>query len=148
MNDILKRLKGPGIGLIITGSLNGVIGLLTLLSGLARLAGLGGKERIIRDDAEKLGYFVGTGLGYGIGLLSMLLAPLIILGGIKLMKGKSRGLAMTAAVLAILPATSCCFVIGAVFGIWALVVLMNPEVKAYFAGGPNQQFNPPPQNWQ
>ncbi len=148
MNDILSRLKAPGIGLIITGALNGLIGLLTVLSGLARLAGLGGKESAIRDDAEKLGYFVGTGLSYGVGVLSLLLAPLIILGGIKLMKGKNRGLVMAAAIFAILPVTSCCFIVGAVFGIWALVVLMNPDVKAYFAGEHNQPFNSPPQNWQ
>jgi heme A synthase len=70
MNDILKRLKMPAIGLIITGVLSGVLGILSVLSGLARLAGFIGTEPRMRDDAEKLGYYVGTGFGYGVGVLS------------------------------------------------------------------------------
>jgi hypothetical protein len=66
-----------------------------------------------------------------------------------MMKGQSRGLAMTAAVLSLLPITCCSFPLGMIFGIWALVVLMNSEVKAYFAGENISQFNSPqPPNWQ
>ena len=150
MNDILGKLKGPGIGLIVTGAINAIIGLLILLSGLMRLAGVTSvKEPRLSSDAEKVGYFIGTGSSYAIALLSLILAPVIIFGAIKLMKGQSKGLAKTAAILAILPFTSCCFIVGAIFGIWALVVLANPDVKAFFAGDYNR-FNPPqpPQNWQ
>ncbi|HEV7645683.1 MAG TPA: hypothetical protein VGO50_17220 [Pyrinomonadaceae bacterium] len=150
MNDVLKRLKAPAIGLLVTAILDLAIGALTILSGLARLAGVLGKEPRIRDDAEKLGYFIGTGLGYGGGILSVILAPIIIYGAVKMMKGQSRGLSMTAAVLSIIPITCCSFPLGMIFGIWALVVLRNPEVKAYFESGYNPSANPPnpPQNWQ
>jgi hypothetical protein len=79
----------------------------------------------------------------------VILAPIIIFGAIKMMKGQNRTLAMAAAVLSIVPITCCAFPLGMIFGIWALVVMMNPEVKAYFAGGAGG-FNPPqpPQNWQ
>jgi hypothetical protein len=145
MNEILGRLKVPAIGLLITGVLSGALGFLTIISGLLRLAGALGKEQPIRDDAERLGYYFGTGLGYGIGVLSLLLAPVIIVGAVKMMKGQSRGLAMAAALFSLVPITCCSVPLGTIFGIWALVVLMNPDVKAYFAG----EYRPSaPQNWQ
>jgi hypothetical protein len=39
---------------------------------------------------------------------------------------------MAAAILAILPVTSCCFIVSIIFGVWTLVLLRNPEVKLYF----------------
>jgi len=45
-----------------------------------------------------------------------------------------------------IPFTSCCFLIGAPIGIWALVVLSKPEVQMFFGrGGANYQPPPPPQ---
>jgi hypothetical protein len=149
MNETLNKLKGPAIGLIVTGALNGAIGLLTILSGLLRLSGIMGKEARIHDEAEKLGYMVGTGLGYGVGFLSLLFAPVIVLGAVKMMRGQSRGLAMTAAVLSLVPITCCSFPLGMIFGIWALVVLRSADIAAYFSGENISQFNPPqPPNWQ
>jgi hypothetical protein len=63
----------------------------------------------------------------------MLLGALIIFGGVKMKSLKSYGLSMAAAVLAALPCTSywCCL-IGLPVGIWAIVVLMDQQVKASF----------------
>ena len=103
----------------------------------------------VAQAAEQLGYYVGTGVGYGIGVLSLILAPIIIFGAIRMMKGQSRGLGVTAAVLSLLPITCCSFPLGMIFGIWALVVLRNAEVQAYFSGENVSQFNSPqPPNWQ
>ena len=136
--------------MIVMAALDLALGALSVISGLMRLAGVLGKEPRITDDAEKLGYFIGTGLGYTCGVLSLIFAPIIIFRAIKMMKGRSRGLAMTAAVLSALPVTCCSVPLGMIFGIWALMVLMNPEVKAYFAGDHSQSADPPqpPQNWQ
>ncbi len=154
ISDALKRLKAPAIGLLVTGALSMAMGAMTIVSGLLRLAGLMGKGPRIKDDAEQLGYFIGMGVSYGAGIFSMIAAPFIIFGAARMMKGQNRGLSMTAAILSILPITCCSFPLGVIFGIWALVVLMNPEVKDYFAGASNQSFSPPPpppqppQNWQ
>jgi hypothetical protein len=43
---------------------------------------------------------------------------------------------MTAAILALVPCTSPCCLAGIPAGIWALVVLAKPEVKAGFHLGP------------
>ena len=55
----------------------------------------------------------------------------IALGGWKMWNLKWYGLALRAAVLAMLPCTAGCF-LGLPFGIWALVVLLDPEVRAAF----------------
>lgn len=146
-NDVLKQVKAPAIGLIITGSLNGMIGLMTLASGLLRLAGVI-KDQIPTNESERLGYYIGTGFSYGIGFFSLILAPLIIFGAVKMIKGEKIGLAKTSAILAILPLSSCCFIVGIPFGIWALIVLRKPEVKHFFENAMNRQHFPPqPPQW-
>ncbi|MDQ3712199.1 MAG: hypothetical protein M3388_08285 [Acidobacteriota bacterium] len=143
-NDILSKLKAPAICLILTGALNGLISILTLLGGVARFAGIGGRESLPTRDAERFGFYVGTLITYGSGLLALIVASIIIYGAIQMMKGRKLGLAKASAILAIVPFTSCCFLIGIPVGIWALTVLGKPDVKAVFRGEnlpPN--FNPP-----
>ena len=151
MTDILAKLRNPAIGLIVSGCINGCLGALALLSGLLRFSGIAGKEKLPTEQAEKIGYLVGTFGGYGIGLLSLIVSPIIIYGAMKMMKGQSRGLAMAAAILSILPLTSCCFVLSGIFGIWAIIVLFQADVKAFFLNGGEQQANyfppQPPRNW-
>ena len=54
-----------------------------------------------------------------------------IFGALKMRNVQSYGLAMAAAITVMLPCTCCC-VLGLPAGIWALVVLNKPEVKAAF----------------
>jgi hypothetical protein len=148
--DVLQKLKGPAIALIVAGSLNGVLSLLTLLSGLLRLSGMAGEEKIPTDEAERFGYYVGTFGSYAIASFSLIVAPLVIYGAVQMLNGQKYGLAKTAAILAVIPLTSCCFLVGMPIGIWALVVLGQPEIKALFRGEmPRGNFYPPqpPQSW-
>lgn len=133
--EALQKLKGPAISLIVVGSLNGILGILSLLSGLARLAGMGGNRSLPRDEAERMGYMMGTVGGYILALISLLLAPVVIYGAIQMLKGKKPGLAKAAAIVAMIPISSCCFLLGIPAGIWALVVMAKPEVKALFQNG-------------
>jgi hypothetical protein len=130
-NEILEKLKVPAIGLIITGSLNIILGILVVLSALLQTAN-GAFDRGFKSDAEQIGYYTGFIGPTLIGVISIIFAPIIIFGGIKLLGGKSRTLAICAAVLATIPLSSCCFIAGSIFGIWTLVVLMKPDVKAFF----------------
>lgn len=148
--DGRQKLRAPAIGLIVAGSLNGATGLIALLSGLMRLTGIVGKETLPSDQAEKMGYMAGTIVPYMISFISLVLAPVIIYGAVRMMQGKQPGLAKIAAILAIIPVTSCCFVIGIPVGIWSLIVLAKPEVQAVFSGeAPSGMGYPPqpPQNW-
>jgi len=58
----------------------------------------------------------------------------IFLAGGKMRQLKSYGLAMTGSIMAILPiCTNNCCCLSIPFGIWALVVLLNSDVKLAFA---------------
>jgi hypothetical protein len=66
--------------------------------------------------------------------LSGVFGVLIILGGVKLMNLSGSGLPIVGSILAMIPCTSsCCCLIGLPAGIWALVVLSRPNVKAAIA---------------
>lgn len=131
-NDPLRNLKAPATGLIVAGCLNGVTAFLTLLGGIFRLTGGLGNESLPTDRPERIGFFIGTIGTYSIALISLLLAPVIVYGAVQLMQGRKPGLARIASILAIVPLTSCCFVVGAPFGIWAMIVLSKPEIKELF----------------
>jgi hypothetical protein len=80
--------------------------------------------------------------------LSGVFGVLIILGGVKLMNLSGTGLPITGSLLAMIPCTSsCCCLIGLPAGIWALVALSRPNVKAAIAANrtgrmanPDDQF--------
>jgi hypothetical protein len=65
---------------------------------------------------------------------SLIIGGVVAFGGFKMMKLQNYNLAMAAAVLALIPCSVCCL-IGLPAGIWALIILMKPEVKAAFTQG-------------
>ena len=91
-------------------------------------------------DLKKQGYTVdqvrtwlvnGGFIWAGVDFLASLL---VILGGIRMMSLKNYGLALFASIVAALPVVSCsgCCGAGEIVGIWALIVLLNPDVRAAF----------------
>jgi hypothetical protein len=79
-------------------------------------------------------------------VIGITLDVLILLGGLRMKATRSYGLALTGAICAIVPFNSCCC-LALPIGIWALVVLVKPEVKAAFAGrstreAPADDFDP------
>jgi hypothetical protein len=71
-------------------------------------------------------------MGVVFNVIAIGVAVVILLGALKMKKLESFGLAMTAAILAMIPCLSPCCILGLPFGIWALVVLNKPEVKSAF----------------
>jgi hypothetical protein len=143
--DHLERLRAPATALIIAASLNAMIGLLALLGGLVRLSGLSGSEQLPTDEAERIGYVSSTVITYCISLLSLLLAPLIIYGAVQMMHGKKYKMARVAAIVAINPFTSCCFLVSIPMGLWAMILLGKPEIQAVFASDASHRNSLPPQ---
>jgi hypothetical protein len=123
------------VGLIVVGALNACTGLLALLS-IAMRGALIDSVRVFESEAERAGYMTSQVAAIAASLLGILLAPLLIAGAVRMMNGRSYGLAKAAAILAIVPCTSPCCLAGIPVGIWALVTLGKPEVKAVFAGLP------------
>src|SRR5262245_22337658 len=66
--------------------------------------------------------------------VSGLFGVVILLGGIKLLNLSGTALPVISSILAMIPCTSgCCCLLGLPAGIWALVALSRPEVKAAMA---------------
>jgi hypothetical protein len=65
-------------------------------------------------------------------VLAVLASMLIFLAGIRMRSLQSYGLALISSLLACVPLISCCCGLGQIAGIWALVVLMDPEVRTAF----------------
>jgi len=60
-------------------------------------------------------------------------AGVAFVGALRMKQLRSYNFAMTAAIIAIVPCTTyICCILATPLGIWALVVLMKPEVKAAF----------------
>lgn len=62
-------------------------------------------------------------------LLSLPLGIIVTVGGWRMLQGRSYGLAVTASILALFPCQPLS-ILGMVFGIWSLIVLNRPGVKA------------------
>jgi hypothetical protein len=138
------QVQPVAVSLIIVGSLNAALGLLGIISQLIQISNP--RRPVTGSEAEKLGYVTGQFMALLTFFLSVVVAPMVIYGAVKMLNGLSYGWAKAASILAIIPFTSCCFLIGAPIGIWALVVLSKPEVKMFFGrGGANYQPPPPPQ---
>jgi hypothetical protein len=115
-----NRLSGPSIGLIITGIL-GIVGAVGIMQGAAR-----------NQFGIMLPMFHG-GFAVPSGAISFALAIIVLIGAIKMKNLESYSFAMAAAIIAMIPCFhSCCGLLGLPFGIWALVVLNDPMVRAAF----------------
>jgi hypothetical protein len=138
----------PGIFLIIVGVLNllgaGILGFVGFSASQVPTAELQSQMEKQQPgnvkELQKAGlsvkdiqnwYLYGGGIG---GCVGGLLAIPIILGGIAMCTRKAYGLAVIASILAAIPvlSPSACCIFGMAIGIWALVVLLNAEVKATF----------------
>jgi hypothetical protein len=62
-----------------------------------------------------------------------IMAIVTIVGSIQMLRRKTWGLALTACILAMIHIGSCCCVLGLPIGIWALILLVNPDVKDSFS---------------
>ena len=68
------------------------------------------------------------------GAFSFLCSVFIVLGGMKMKSLTGYGWGMAGSILAIIPVcTNSCCCLSTPFGIWALVVLLNSDVKLAFA---------------
>lgn len=124
-----EMLNIPSILLIIVGS----IGILAGLNALVQDSGTLPPELLEKPEiAQFKGVFEGL-LTYNKvwAAIGMALNALIVFAAIKMRKLEIYGLALAAAIIAIIPCFNCCC-LPMPAGIWALVILLKPEVKASF----------------
>ena len=116
-----ERTQAPGIALLVTG-------ILSLLMGFAMVS-IG--TILIAEPEDADDRVAGIQLAVS-GPYCTALSVLIILGAIGMIRGRRHGLAITAAVLSMVPCTNPCWLLGLPFGIWAMIVLCDKDVKASF----------------
>lgn len=131
-----SQLKVPAVLILILAGIGAVFSVLgVFLKGAGLDWALNGgfpMDASVRTQLEQL-RAAGIGamdifnsiLGVGINVL-------VIVGALKMQRLQSWGLAMTSAILIMLPCSGCCCLLGLPVGIWALVTLNKPEIKAAF----------------
>lgn len=128
-----QQVQGPAIGLIITAVIGGIFALIGIFG---QILGMG----VGMMDLEQYGggsewaeYALGGGFGIASSIIGLVVAGFIIWAALQMKALRQWTLAVVASILAMIPCISPCCIIGLPIGIWALVVLMKPEVKAAFS---------------
>ena len=124
-----EQVRGPAVGLIVTAILGFLAQVAALVMNVLGVS-LGAMQKQVPTEAW-VNMFSGT-LGVVGSVLGMAVSVIILYGGLKMMKLKNHGWAIAASILALAPCISPCCLVGLPIGIWALVVLAKPEVKAAF----------------
>jgi hypothetical protein len=130
--DVARRLRGPALGLVAVGILN-----VTLVLAFAAFNVWYQLERHEALNAESVTSWRDVILGVAgmmllaLVILTAVISVLMILGGSRMLSLRSRGLALTASWLAVLP-VSPMIVLSLPVGVWALVVLLSAEGKEAF----------------
>jgi len=126
--NAVDQVSGPAIGLIVVACLSLAVALLNLILNLTMTSlfpmPADGPSPEIMKFAQGIGGIIGAGVAFAI-------YGTMLFGAIKMKKLQSYGLAMTAAILGLLPCSICCLA-GLPIGIWALVALNKPGVKSAF----------------
>ena len=128
---VSSQVQGPAIALIIVAALNFIMATISLIINLAG-TGMGRFGPIGNPEIERLLEMTSGIAGIISSLVNIGIAVLIFVGAQKMKNLQNYGLAMTATILAMVPCFSPCCLIGLPLGIWALVVLLKPEVKSAF----------------
>ena len=144
----LAKVKAPAICLMVTA----ILSLLLVVFGAGwELSGMGEKQRQnqiqevendpklqpqqkkeIIEFTKKIQDIVGPPNIYISWGLTTVFSLLALVGAMKMKNLSGRGWAYTSAILCMTPCTSGCCLLGLPFGIWAMIVLSNPDVKRAF----------------
>lgn len=115
----------PAIALIATAVATVVTGLLYLLFSLTT-------DAPFMSDVPEASRSIFRGILIVWGLVFILAAALILVGGIELLRMRRIGMVKLAAALCIIPCTNGWWIVGIPIGIWTLAVIRRPRVVAEF----------------
>ncbi len=149
LQAIMAKVTPPAIGLIVTGVLNVLLSLWGIISSALFVAGLnpmaqgqmqqfeelaaqGGEQAAMAETIMQVTSVMQGPVGLVAGIIQLVIGGVIIAGAIKMKNLQSYGFALTATILAMIPCLSNCCIVGLPIGIWALVVLLDNNVKQGF----------------
>jgi hypothetical protein len=128
-NDASRQVSGPAIGLLITGILGAFFAGLGLIASIVGM----GIAPFIRDEIpDRYVEFWEGSMGAASSVVEIAVAAFIIFAALKMRELKQWELSLAASIVAMIPCISPCCILGLPIGIWALVVLLRPEVKEAF----------------
>jgi hypothetical protein len=127
-SEAADRVSLPATLMIVLASLTILFGLVTTVLNLVG-AGLGaltssGSEGLFRQVFSGALALVGA-------VFSLIFNGVVLYGALKMRQLENHLLSVIAAVLFALPCSLCC-VVNLPVGVWALIVLLDPNVKAAF----------------
>ncbi len=131
------KVQVPAVGLVVTAGLDALFAIVLMFLSILGIS-MVDMPKFAEHPADPavIEELIGGGFLFVICVAGLIIDAIIAYGAIKMMKLESYGFAVAAAILAIIPCLSSpCFILGLPFGIWALVVLMNPEVRNGFLQG-------------
>ncbi len=127
--DASEQVSGPSVGLLITGILGGALSLIGLMLNLVETGIESVKaHRYIEGYAD----FAAGAAGVACCFVGLLVAGFIIYASLKMKELTQWSLCIAASIIAMIPCISPCCLVGLPIGIWCLVVLTKPEVRASF----------------
>jgi hypothetical protein len=126
------KVNGPAIGLMATAGIGILLQLLSIVLNVLgtgiNMASMAGQSGTPEGVANMMS---GT-LGVIGSIMGILIGGLIFFGAMKMRQLNNWGLALASSILAMIPCLSPCCCLGLPIGIWALVVLLDNNVKASF----------------
>ncbi|HTF57927.1 MAG TPA: hypothetical protein VK661_11910 [Planctomycetota bacterium] len=127
--DPREAVKLPAMMLMVAAGIGAAWCILMLLLNI-----LGAGLSAMADEGHgKVLNMLSGGLGIVINLVGLALAGFIVYGAVQMKNLQNHTMALMASIISLVPCLSPCCVVGLPVGIWALVVLSKPEVKAAFA---------------
>jgi hypothetical protein len=122
-----SRLAGPAISLIVVSLLS--LGYWCVCAPVGIVGTLNDQNRQNLPEAQRtLNLFIQV---FSI-IAVVIVNGFIVISSIQKKNASSYGVTMAAAIGSVIPCCSPCYVLGIPFGIWALIVLLDPEVKRAF----------------
>ena len=128
-SDASRQISGPAIGLLVTGIIGAFFAALTLIASIVGMS----FAPFIRDEipARYAEFWEGS-VGAASSIVGIAVAAFIIFAALKMKELRQWELSLAASIVAMIPCISPCCILGLPIGIWALVILMRPEVKEAF----------------
>ncbi len=123
------QVSGPSVGLLITGILGGALSFIGLIASVFETGIESIKaHRYFEDYAD----IAEGAAGIAFCFVGLLVAAFVIYAALKMKELTQWGLCLAASIIAMIPCVSPCCIVGLPIGIWCLVVLTKPEVRAAF----------------
>lgn len=130
VSPIQDEVRGPAVFMIVVAALDIIGGFVAMLATLFNitLSELPGLPRHNVDFQREFSLF----FSFPTQAIGQVMSIVCLIGAIQMLRLRAYGLALTAAILMILSCGGCCCFLNLGAGIWALVVLSKPEVRAAF----------------